>query len=210
MLTESTTYPMQLTIDYPDRKLNRLTTFFRPFMVIPIAIILGLITGAAFTWGRDGQSFQAVTGGLVVLPTVLMILFRKKYPRWWFDWNLALTRFSTRVYAYLMLLNDEYPSTDEEQAVHIDIPYPNAKEELNRWLPLVKWIMAIPHYIVLLFLYIGLLVAVIIAWFAILFTGRYPKSLFDYIVGVLRWSLRVSVYAFLLTTDRYPPFRFAD
>ncbi|HAG09729.1 MAG TPA: DUF4389 domain-containing protein [Desulfotomaculum sp.] len=210
MLTASNTYPMQLTIDYPDRKLNRLTTFFRLFMVIPIAIILGLIAGTAFAWGRDGQSFQAATGGLVVLPTVLMILFRKKYPRWWFDWNLALTRFSTRVYAYSMLLRDEYPSTDEEQAVHIDIPYPNAKEELDRWLPLVKWIMAIPHYIVLLFLHIGLLVAVIIAWFAILFTGRYPKSLFDYAVGVLRWSLRVSVYAFLLTTDRYPPFRLGD
>ncbi|KFD40624.1 membrane protein [Peptococcaceae bacterium SCADC1_2_3] len=210
MVTASTTYPMELTIDYPDRKLNRLTTFFRPFMVIPIAIILGLIAGAAFTRGNDGQNYQAVTGGLVVLPTVLMILFRKKYPRWWFDWNLALTKFSTRVSAYLMLLRDEYPSTDEEQAVHIDIPYPDAKEELNRWLPLVKWIMAIPHYIVLFFLYIGVLVAVIIAWFAILFTGRYPKSLFDYIVGVLRWSLRVSVYAFLLTTDRYPPFRLGD
>jgi len=210
MVTASTTYPMEMTIDYPDRKLNRLTTFFRPFMVIPIAIILGLIAGAAFTRGNDGQSYQAATGGLVVLPTVLMILFRKKYPKWWFDWNLALTRFSTRVSAYLMLLRDEYPSTDEEQAVHIDIPYPNVKEELNRWLPLVKWIMAIPHYIVLLFLYIGVLVAVIIAWFAILFTGHYPKSLFDYIVGVLRWSLRVSVYAFLLTTDRYPPFSLGD
>jgi hypothetical protein len=179
-------------------------------MVIPIAIILCLIAGAAFTRGNDGQSFQAATGGLVVLPTVLMILFRKKYPRWWFDWNLALTRFSTRVYAYSMLLSDEYPSTDEEQAVHIDIPYPDVKEELNRWLPLVKWVMAIPHYIVLLFLCIGVLVAVIIAWFAILFTGRYPKSLFDYVVGVLRWSLRVSVYAFLLTTDRYPPFKLGD
>ena len=134
-----------------------------------------------------------------------MLLFRQKYPKWWFDWNLALSRFSTRVSAYFALLRDEYPSTDEEQAVHLDIPYPNAKE-LNRWLPLVKWIMAIPHYIVLLFLYIAASVVVIIAWFAILFTGRYPKSLFDFIVSVYRWSLRVSVYTFILTTDRYPPF----
>jgi len=139
-----------------------------------------------------------------------MLLFRQKYPRWWFDWNLALIRFITRVDTYFMLLRDEYPSTDEEQAVHLDIPYPNAKEELNRWLPLVKWIMAIPHYIVLFFLAIAAWVVTIIAWFAILFTGHYPKDMFDFVVGVFRWSLRVTAYAFLLTTDCYPPFRFSD
>ena len=176
-------------------------------MAIPIAIILGLIIGAAFTWKEGDWSYQYATAGLVVLPTLLMLLCRHKYPRWWFDWNLALTRFCTRVSAYLTLLRDEYPSTDEEQTVHLDIHYPNAKKELKRWLPLVKWIMAIPHYIVLLFLYVAATVVVIIAWFAILFTGSYPKSLFGFIVGVFRWSLRVSVYAFLLTTDRYPPFR---
>ncbi|MBM4446285.1 MAG: DUF4389 domain-containing protein [Chloroflexi bacterium] len=209
MAKASPAYPMSLTIDYPDKKLNRLTTFFRPFVAIPIAIILALMIGAVFGWEDGEWSYQYGTAGLVVLPIVLMLLFRQKYPKWWFDWNLALTRFSTRVSAYFALLRDEYPSTDEEQAVHLDIPYPNAKE-LNRWLPLVKWIMAIPHYIVLLFLYIAASVAVIIAWFAILFTGRYPKSLFDFVVGVYRWSLRVSVYAFLLTTDRYPPFSFSD
>ncbi len=201
---------MTLSIDYPDRKLNRLTTFFRPFVAIPIAIILSLVIGFTFTWKDAGWSYVFATAGLVVLPTVLMLLFRQKYPRWWFDWNLVLTRFSTRVSAYMMLLRDEYPSTDEEQAVHIDIPYPNAKKELNRWLPLVKWIMAVPHYIVLAFLYIAVWVVVIVAWFAILFTGRYPKALFDFVVNVFRWALRVAVYAFLLTTDRYPPFRFSD
>jgi hypothetical protein len=201
---------MSLSIDYPDRKLNRLTTFFRAFMVIPIYIILGLLIGAAFSWQGDGANYQYAVSGLVFLPLVLMLLFRRKYPRWWFDWNLAIIRFSTRIYAYLMLLRDEYPSTDEEQAVHIDIPYPNAKEDLNRWLPLVKWIMAIPHYIVLCFLGIAACVLVIIAWFAILFTGRYPQSLFDFVVGVFRWSLRVEVYALMLTTDRYPPFRLSD
>jgi len=137
---------------------------------------------------------------------VLMLLFRQKYPRWWFDWNLALTRFSTRVAVYLALLRDEYPSADDEQAVHIQIPYPDAKQELNRWLPLVKWFLAIPHYVVLWFLSIAAFLCVIIAWFAILFTGRYPRSLFDFVVGVFRWWLRVAAYAFLLTTDRYPPF----
>lgn len=208
MATASNAYPMSLTIDYPDRKLNRLTTFFRPFVAIPIITILSLLIG--FTITQENGGFNYAAAGIVVLPTVLMLLFRRKYPRWWFDWNVALTRFNTRVCAYLMLLRDEYPSTDEEQAVHLDIPYPIAKEELNRWLPLVKWVMALPHYIVLFFLYIGAWIAVIIAWFAILFTGRYPQSLFHFLVGVLRWSLRVTVYAFLLTTDRYPPFRLSQ
>ena len=142
--------------------------------------------------------------------TMLMLVFRQKYPRWWFDWNMALTRFGTRVGTYLALLRDEYPSTDEDQAVHIEIPYPDAKKDLNRWLPLVKWLLAIPHYIVLFFLGIAALVVVMIAWFAILFTGRYPKGLFDFVVGVMRWSLRVSAYAFLLTTDKYPPFALSE
>lgn len=210
MAEASTAYPVSLSIDYPDRKLNRLTTFFRAFTVVPIAIILGLISGAALSWAEGDWSYQYAAVGLVVLPTVLMLLFRQKYPRWWFDWNLALIRFITRIDAYLMLLRDEYPSTDEEQAVHLDIPYPNAKEELNRWLPLVKWLLAIPHYIILCFLGIAAWVVVIIAWFAILFTGRYPKDMFDFVVGVFRWSLRVTAYAFLLTTDCYPPFSFSD
>ena len=206
-----TAYPMNLSIDYPDRPLNRLTTFFRIFTVIPIGIIIGLLTGGEGQWGGDGGwSYQYAAAGVVFLPLVLMLLFRQKYPRWWFDWNIALVKFSTRVEAYLALLRDEYPSTDEDQAVHIEIPYPNAKEDLKSGLPLIKWFLAIPHYIVLVFLGIAAIVSVVIAWFAILFTGRYPRGLFDFVVGVFRWSLRVAVYAFLLTTDRYPPFSLSD
>lgn len=199
-------YPVKLAVDYPDRKLNRLTTFFRIFMVIPIFIILALLVGSSFSSGDHGWSLNVGAVGLIVLPTVFMLLFRKKYPKWWFDWNLALARFSTRVSAYLDLLTDIYPSTDEEQSVNLTIKYPNAQKDLNRWLPLVKWIMAIPHYIVLAFLCIAAFVVIIIAWFAILFTGRYPKDMFDFVVGVYRWSLRVSGYAFILVTDKYPPF----
>ena len=107
-------------------------------------------------------------------------------------------------------MRDEYPSTDEEQSVHLDIVYPDAKEDLNRWLPLVKWLLAIPHYFVLIILGIVSMVLIIIAWFAILFTSRYPKEMFDFVVGVERWSLRVTAYAFLLTTDKYPPFRLGE
>ena len=199
MAAQQNVYPVQLTVDYPDRPLNRLSTFFRPITMIPIVIVLSLLSAGA----------SAGFGGTVVLATLVMILFRQKYPRWWFDWNLALLRFETRFGAYLFLLRDEYPSTDEEQAVHIEIAYPNARTELNRWLPLVKWFLAIPHYIVLVFLGLAVVVIVIIAWFAILFTGRYPRELFGFVVGTMRWATRVQAYALLLVTDRYPPFSFS-
>jgi hypothetical protein len=203
-------YPVQLDVDYPDRDLNRLTTFFRIFMVIPIAIVLATVSGGtqSYTGGAGSNTTTVVVaaGGLLFAGPLLMILFREKYPRWWFDWNLELTRFSGRVTLYAALLDDVYPSTDEQQSLHLDIAYPEVPEDLNRWLPLVKWLLAIPHYIVLFFLGIAAFVSVVIAWFAILFTGRYPRGLFDFVVGVGRWGVRVSAYAFLLTTDRYPPF----
>jgi hypothetical protein len=210
MVTASADYPVSLAVDYPDRKLNRLTTFFRIIMLVPIVIVLAFVNHSNFGWDGGAWSYVYAAGGLVIVPTVLMLLFRKKYPRWWFDWNLGLVRFSARVTAYFALLRDEYPSTDEEQAVHLDIAYPNARDELNRWLPLVKWIAAIPHYVVLFFLGIAGLVIIIVSWFAILFTGRYPRDLFNFVVGVQRWGLRVSAYAFLMATDRYPPFRLSS
>ena len=200
-------YPASLAIDYPDRPLNRLTTGLRMFTLVPIAIILALVNSGTIDFsGMNGWDWQYAAGGILFLATLLMILFRQKYPRWWFDWNIALTKFAIRVVAYIDLLTDVYPSTDEEQAVHVEIPYPDVRRDLNRWLPLVKWFLAIPHYIVLAFLWVAAVVCVVIAWFAILFTGRYPKGLFDFVVGVYRWSLRVVAYAYLLTTDRYPLF----
>lgn len=199
-------YPANLTIDYPDRPLDRLTTGFRFLTIIPIGIVLGLLSQGSAQIGTAGFS----TSSIVFLPTLLMILFRQKYPRWWFDWNFNVTCFGYRVAAYGALLRDEYPSTDEAQAVHVFLRYPEAATELNRWLPLVKWFLAIPHYIVLVVLGLAAVVCVIIAWFAILFTGSYPRSLFDFVVGVLRWGLRVSAYAFLLVTDRYPPFQLSE
>jgi hypothetical protein len=204
-------YPASLSVDYPDRELNRLTSFFRLIAIIPIAVILCLVDGSVFRSGDDQWWVAGLSvGGVLFLATVLMLVFRRKYPRWWFDWNTALTRFSLRVSSYTALLRDEYPSTDEEQAVHVEIPYPDARQDLNQWLPLVKWLLAIPHYIVLFFLGIAAFFVVIIAWFAILLTGRYPKALFDFVVGVMRWSLRVSAYAVLLTTDEYPPFTLGE
>ena len=198
-------YPAKVEIEYPDRKLNRLSSFFRIFYAIPIMIIFYLLLGMATGWGEDGWNASYSVGGILVIPTILMLLFRKKYPRWWFDWNFNITKFSFRVSAYLSLLTDIYPSTDEDQTVHVDISYPDA-QKLSRGLPIIKWFLAIPHYIILFFLGIAEFVVVIIAWFAILFTGRFPRSLFDFVVGVYRWYLRVAAYALLLVTDKYPPF----
>jgi len=203
-------YPVRLTIEYPDRDLDRVSTLLRIFYVIPIMIVLALVSGAVFGGSFDDEGrAMAVGGGILVAPVVVMILFRQKYPRWWFDFNLQLTRFSTRVFSYLALMSDRYPSTDEEQWVRLELDYPDAKQDLNRWLPLVKWLLAIPHYVVLVFLGIASFFVVIVAWFAILFTGRYPRGLFEFLEGVQRWALRVEAYAFLLTTDRYPPFTLA-
>jgi hypothetical protein len=201
------TYPVQFDVDFPARPLDRLTTAFRIFVAIPILVVLGTLSGETLHASNQTTTYMLASGGgLLFLPLVLMILFRQKYPRWWFDWNLNLLRFSNRVTAYLVLLDDRYPSTDEEQAVHLNFAYPDARQ-MNRWLPLIKWLLAVPHYVVLFFLTIGAVVAVIVAWFAILFTGRYPRNLFDFVVGVLRWGNRVTGYAFALVTDQYPPFR---
>jgi hypothetical protein len=200
-------HPVRFVVDYPDRPLNRLTTAFRVFTAIPIVILLCTVSGGSFDWSSgDTRTTVATAGGLLVLGPLLMILFRARYPRWWFDWNLQLLRLHNRINVYLLLLRDEYPSTDEDQAVHLDVPYPDAIH-LSRWLPLVKWLLAIPHYIVLALLNLIAALVTVVAWFAILFTGHYPRGLFEFVVGVLRWNNRVIAYAFILATDAYPPFR---
>jgi Domain of unknown function (DUF4389) len=209
---QPSTYPVRFSVDYPDRPLNRVTTGFRIIVAIPILILLATVAGGTWQAGPDNRTTTTVavgTGGLLFLAPLLMIVFRQKYPRWWFDWNLELQRFGNRVAAYLALMDDRYPATDEHQSVHLDYAYPDAARGLNRWLPLIKWLLALPHYIVLFFLEIGAIVAVIIAWFAILFTGTYPRGLFDFVEGVIRWHNRVIGYAFTLITDEYPPFRLA-
>ena len=193
MTLQQVSYPVQFDVDYPDEPLSRASTLFRMIYSIPIFIILSF-----------------ASSGMLIAPLLLMILFKQKYPRWWFDWNLAMTRFSNRVGAYASLLRDEYPSTDEEQAVHLNMAYPDAAGQLNRWMPLIKWFLVTPHVIVLSFLGVASFIAIILAWFAILFTGRYPRGLFNFVVGVIRWSLRVEAYAILMVTDEYPPFRLSE
>jgi hypothetical protein len=215
MVTQSAPYPARLSIDYPET-LDRVSTLLRLIWVIPILVVLSLLTATATDTvtvitdsgevvSRITTTGLGIAGGLFVA-TMLMIVFRRRYPRWWFDFSLALNRFSNRIGAYMGLLTDRYPSTESEQSVHLDLDYPDVERELNRFMPLVKWLLAIPHYVVLAVLGVGAIFAILIAWFAILFTGRYPRALFDYVVGVGRWTLRVQAYSTLLITDRYPPF----
>lgn len=211
--SQDTTYPARLKVDYVEQH-DRMTTFFRLLLLIPIAVVIGLLSSQTSRTGYNpsGQSVTTTTGSIaggLFAATVLMIVFRQRYPRWWFDFALQLTRFSTRVGAYAGLLTDQYPSTVDEQSVHLELDYPDAEHDLNRWLPLVKWFLVIPHVIVLAFLYLGAVVAVFFAWIAIIVSGTYPRALFDYVVGVARWALRVQAYATLLVTDRYPPFSLA-
>ncbi len=208
---DGTSHPVSFSVDYPDRELDRLTSFLRIITVIPIAIVLGAVAGGTWEWSypNGATGTAAGTGGLLFFAPLLMIVFRQKYPRWWFDWNLELQRFINRVLIYLALMDDKYPSTDDHQSVRLDYPYPDAARDLSRWLPLFKWLLAFPHYIVLLFLDISALVAIIVAWFVIFFTGRYPRAVFDFVVGVARWHNRVIGYAVTLVTDIYPPFQLA-
>ena len=210
MVTPQQSYAARLNIDYPE-KLDRVTSFFRMIWIIPIAIILSLLSAVA-SWSvvtETGETITRSSGGIaggLFAATMLMIVIRQRYPRWWFDFAREFVRFATRVWAYAFLLTDKYPSTVDEQSVHLEIDYPDVERDLNRWMPLVKWLLAIPHFVVLVVLAIGAIFAIFIAWFAILFTGRYPRGLFDYVVGVSRWGLRVEAYALLLVTDQYPPF----
>jgi hypothetical protein len=204
-----TTYPVEFSVEYPDRSLSRVSTAFRIFAVIPIAIVLAAVAGGAGWHSARGAWTASGTGGLVFLGPLPMILFRRKYPRWWFDWNIELQRFINRVGVYMTLMDDRYPSTTDRQSVHLEYAYPDAERDLSRWLPLAKWFLAIPHYIVLFFLDLAAIVVVIVAWFAILFSGRYPRGIFTFVEGVMRWHNRVTAYAFVLVTDRYPPFGLA-
>jgi len=163
MVTAKQSYAARLDIDYPE-KLDRVTSFFRMIWIIPIAIVLSLLSAVA-SWTvvtETGETITRSSGGIaggLFAATMLMIVFRERYPRWWFDFARELARFAARVWAYAFLLTDQYPSTEDEQSVHVEIDYPDVEQDLNRWLPLVKWLLAIPHYIALLVLAIGAIFA---------------------------------------------------
>jgi len=184
-------YPVRFDVEYPQR-LSRWRIFLKWLFAIPQLIILYLL---------------GVVSYVLVFIAFFAILFTKKWPRGMFDFTVQIQRWTLNVYSYVGLLRDEYPpfsgEPGEYSPVTLEIDY---DERLSRWKIFLKWLFAIPHLIVLWFLYVAAFVALVIAWFAILFTARFPRGLFDFVVGTLRWHERVYAYAFLLLTDRYPPF----
>ena len=197
-------YPVRFEVDYPER-LGRVSTVFRIILYIPIAIFLALVGGQAFSYGDvgDATSTGLAGGGGIVLAIWATVIVRQYVPRWLFDFQVALMRFQARAYGYLALLTDRFPAFEGEYPISFDVRYP---DKLNRWkVAIWKIITSIPHIIILIFLYVAAFVVVVIAWFAILFTGRYPQGLHTFVAGVFRWSLRVQAYIFSLT-DEYPPF----
>lgn len=182
-------YPLRFDVEYPER-LSRLLIFVKWLLAIPHFIVL---------------YFLGIIAELFLLIGFFAILFTKKYPRGLFDFVVNVYRWNANAVAYTALMRDEYPpfSWDAGQyPVTFEVDYP---EELNRWLPLIKWLLAIPHMVVLFFLYIVALVLWVFAWFAILITGGFPRWMFDFMVGAMRWQYRVTAYAYLMR-DEYPPF----
>lgn len=182
-------YPVTYSVEYPE-ELSRWLIFVKWLLAIPHLLILYAL---------------GVATGVVTFIAFFVILFTKRYPREFFDFVVNVNRWTENVYAYVFLLRDEYPPFSWQRgryAVTYEVAYP---EELSRWLIFVKWLLAVPHYIVLFFLFIGQGLALLVAFFAILFTKRIPEELFRFVVGVDRYRVRVNAYVNLLR-DEYPPF----
>lgn len=189
-MPEYADYAARLDVNYPGRS-NRLTVLIRLILAIPVIIIVGLINGT-----RIMQ--------LVWLLVVLALLIVKRYPEILWTVQSWFAVFSTRTTLYIDLLADGYPWNDDP-TVRIELDEPDGSQ-LSRFLPLIKWLLALPHYIVLALLGIVAFVCIVLAWLAILITGSYPAPLFNFVLGVNRWGFRVNAYVFVLNTDRYPPF----
>jgi hypothetical protein len=202
-------YPVRLWMEYPER-LSRLSTFFRLLLAIPVFIFVALLSGGsvdAQQWDPDqtqntGVAASSVIGG-VLLAIWITILLRRNIPRWLFDFYVAVQRFSYRALAYFALLIDKYPAFEGNWYLQYWVDYP---ERPSRWKVLFwKLITSIPHFFILIFLSIAAAIVVFIAWFAILFTAKFPRGMHDFVVGVLRWYARVHAY-FASLTDAFPPF----
>ena len=190
-MAEGTTasYPLTYDVEYPG-ELSRWLIFVKWLLAIPhLIVVYGL----------------GVAASLLTFIAFFAILFTKRYPRELFDFVVNINRWNANVISYLFLLRDDYPPFSWDSGLYpvtYEVAYP---EELSRWLIFVKWLLVIPHIIVLSFLFVGMFLALIAAWFAILFTGRFPESLFRFVVGVNRWQLRANAYMNLMC-DEYPPF----
>ena len=190
---------IETQVDVTLTERNRVTALFRIILVVPMAIF---VASFAPNWSNNSDSW---TIGLLILPVALAIVFRQVYPSYLLTFNEALLSLQTRVDAYVLLLTDEYPSIEDNDVVSVTFPEVDAKS-LNRWLPLVKWFLAIPLYLVGIAYIIYAAFLTLFAWFSILFTGNYPEFCAEGVVGTIAYWNRVVGYALVLVTDEYPSF----
>jgi hypothetical protein len=192
---------IETQIDVSLTERNRLTALFRIILVMPALLFLASFSpDSAFSEDNIG-----IYAGLLALPAALAIVIRQVYPSYVLAFNEALLSLQTRVDAYLLLLTDEYPSIEENDVVSVTFPEVDAKQ-LNRWLPLIKWLLALPLYLVGIVYVIYAAVLTVIAWFSVLFTGNYPEFCAEGVVGTIAYWNRVAGYALLMVTDEYPTF----
>ena len=184
-----------IQVDYQNR--DRTSSFFRPLLIIPVAVFLMLFTQFSH-WG-----FSTVA---ITMPAVISLLLRQSYPSWILAFNHAILEFGTRAVAYALLLTDKYPTFESNPTVAIIFPDVEGGKKLNRWLPLVKWILAIPLYVVGAFYLVLTTFVTIGAWFQIFFTGNFPTWAGNVTTGTVRFWNRVYGYSIVLTTDEYPSF----
>jgi len=189
-------------IKHKDR--NRTTVFWRGILAFPVIIFVATFTQATFA---ENDSWGFGTTGVIVIPALLAIVVRGKYPSYVLTFNHALVELSTRLAAYVLILNDKYPSIEANSKVAVLFPDVEGGKKLNRWLPLVKWFLAIPHYIVGAVYLVISLVVTFIAWIQTSITGKYPEWAGEIVLGTISYWNRVQGYMLLLVTDKYPTFR---
>jgi len=201
LLSMSNQIETQIDVTMTER--NRTSALFRLILVVPIAIFVAAFTPSVA--GLDSGDMNSLNAGFFALPVALAIVFRQVYPSYLLSFNEALLSLQTRVNAYVCLLTDEYPSIEDNDVVSVTFPEVDAKA-LNRWLPLVKWFLAIPLYVVgIVYIFYGLFLTGC-AWISILFSGNFPEFCAEGIVGVIAYWNRVVGYALVLVTDEYPTF----
>lgn len=199
-MVASPTNSVEITVDADLGPRKRLSVFFRPLLLLPVVILLSLLGGSSLS---DDSSW----GSTVFLALALIVIFTGTYPTWLLTFIHGLQAFELKIGAYALLLRDEYPSLADRPFAQVLYPNIEGGARLKRFMPLVKWFLAIPHYVVLLLTGIAVFLLTVLAWFSILFTGRYPTSFLPFVVGWLKYYNRVVGYAFTLVTDQYPQFR---
>jgi Mn2+/Fe2+ NRAMP family transporter len=187
----------EIHVDLDNR--DKSTALFRLFLAVPVLIFLS-------SFSEFADDLPGVLGGLLVLPVVLSMLFRNVYPSYVLAFNKALLELSNRVNAYVLVLTDEYPSIEANQKVRLIYPEIDGGKKLSPWMPLVKWFLAIPLFLLGIIYAIYAFALTLVSWFSVITKGFYPEDKAEEVIKVIAYWNRLYGYALLLVTDEYPSF----